>query len=326
MTFHAQYRKYPYKERYPDPQDPRHSFYAFFRLGGVKMRKSLRTRNERIADVKFARLIQDLDKGVLGFSLRPKPIDFIEFANSYLTDGVHDLATASRLRHRQNLFGIAKGSDGSFVDGRGHLVEFFVRRDFKSIGPKDVLRYISHRRRENASSNTILKELATLSAMFQYGIAQEIVLSNPVLSVKKPRLRLVRPNYAPCRAELMKIFQHLYSGARRFFIAFCNSGCRQSELSNCNIRDVDFDHNILTIRGKGGKLRGIPMNEVLRQCITDELALRPNAVPTDPLFLNREGKRYKTIHNVLSNACKNAKCSSHFPPRAKARLCHPSVQ
>jgi hypothetical protein len=129
----------------------------------VKIRKSLRTRNERFADVKFSRLIEDLDKGVIGFSLKPKPVNFVEFARTYLVDGVHDLAPASRQRHRQNLFGIVKARDGDgFVDRTGHLVEFFAGRDFKSIGPKDVIRYINHRRRQNSSPNTILKELATL--------------------------------------------------------------------------------------------------------------------------------------------------------------------
>ena len=108
MTDRKEYRKYPYKERYPNPENPRHPFYAFFRLNGVKIRKSLRTRNERFADVKFSRLIEDLDKGVIGFSLKPKPVNFVEFARTYLVDGVHDLAPASRQRHRQNLFGILK--------------------------------------------------------------------------------------------------------------------------------------------------------------------------------------------------------------------------
>ena len=307
LTDRKQYRKYPYKERYPNPENPRHPFYAFFRLNGVKTRRSLRTRNERFADVKFSRLIEDLDKGVIGFSLKPKPVNFVEFARTYLVDGVHDLAPASRQRHRQNLFGIVKARDGDgFVDGTGHLVEFFTGRDFKSIGPKDVIRYINNRRRQNSSPNTILKELATLSAMFQYAISQEFVLSNPVLSVKKPKLRLVRPNYAPTHAELMRIFQHLYPGARRFFIGFCNSGCRQSELSNCNVRDADLEQNILTVRGKGDKVRGIPMNEVLRQCVMDELALRPEALPSDPLFINKDRRRYRTIHNVLSSACEAA--------------------
>ena len=32
MTDRKEYRKYPYKERYPNPENPRHPFYAFFRL------------------------------------------------------------------------------------------------------------------------------------------------------------------------------------------------------------------------------------------------------------------------------------------------------
>jgi Phage integrase family len=271
------------------------SWYAVYRENGVKKRKSLGTRNQRIAEKRFIELCDRLDRGILGFSLRPKLLPFIQAARTYLGDGTVDLSKASVERHRQNLFGLKTGRSGdggrTFIEGEGHLVRFFRNRDLKTISVKDVNRYIRHRQDSSAAANTILKELATLSAIFRFFLAEEIVLSNPVLAVRKPKLRLVRPNYRPSEEELAKVFSALYPGARRFYLAFCNSGCRLSELRGCNVRDADLQKRALRVVGKGGKERFIPMNDDLMECIRQELASRPDPLPDVPIFVNREGRR-----------------------------------
>jgi site-specific recombinase XerD len=278
-----------------------------YREGGRNKRVSLATRNERIAEKKFLELCDRLDKGVLGFSLRPKRLPFTEFARRYLGEATLELSEASVLRHRQNLFGVKKDPEsGGFTKGEGHLVRFFRTRDFKSIGVKDLSRYIGFRQRAGAAPNTILKELATLSAMFQFALTEELVIFNPVLAVKKPKLKKVRPNYTPTRAELIRVLENLYPGARRFALAYCNSGCRKSELANCNIEDANLEHRRLRVVGKGDKERIIPMNEVLFRCIKEELASRSRIRSGDPLFLNREGTRYRSLRTSLTRACERA--------------------
>jgi integrase len=255
------YKKCPYMLLYGNRQCPESdwSWYAVYRENGVKKRKSLGTRNRRIAEKRFLELCDRLDKGVLGFSLRPRSLPFVQAARTYLSDGTADLSKASVERHRQNLFGLktVQGGDSgrAFIEADGHLLKFFRNRDLKTIGVKDANRYIRHRQNSNAAANTILKELATLSAMFRFFLAEEIVLSNPVLAVRKPKLRLVRPNYRPSEPELAKVFSALYPGARRFYLAFCNSGCRLAELRACNVRDADLEKRALRVVGKGGKDR-----------------------------------------------------------------------
>lgn len=109
--------------------------------------------------------------------------------------------------------------------------------------------------------------------------------------MRKPKLRLVRPNYRPSEEELAKVFSALYPGARRFYLAFCNSGCRLSELRGCNVCDADLQKRALRVVGKGGKERFIPMNDDLMECIIQELASRPDPLPDDPIFVNREGAK-----------------------------------
>jgi integrase len=45
------------------------------------------------------------------------------------------------------------------------------------------------------------------------------------------------------------------------------------------------------------------MNDVLAQCIKDELEGRKKATPSDPLFHNRYGRRYRSLRKSLATAC-----------------------
>ena len=236
---------------------------------------------------------------VLGFSLRPKPLLFCDFAQRFLKEATSELAPASIARHRQNLWGLRGNREG-------HLLAFFGKRNLKSIGVKDIARYIRHRQDTRVAPNTIHKELATLSSIFRFALQEEIVLFNPVLAVKKPKLKLVRPNYRPTPSQIILILNAIHPKVRRFFLAYCSSGCRKSELIACNVGDVDLEQRLLRVIGKGNKERFVPTNDILYQQIQAELESRPRAKPDFPLFVNREGRRYKTIRNSLERACAKA--------------------
>jgi integrase/recombinase XerC len=292
-------KRYPFFERHPDPNDVSCSFYAFYREDGIRKRRSLGTRNERVAARKFTDLCERLEKGVLGFSLRPKPLLFGDFAQRFLKEATSELAPASIARHRQNLWGLRGNREG-------HLLAFFGKRNLKSIGVKDIARYIRHRQDARVAPNTVHKELATLSSIFRFALQEEIVLFNPVLAVKKPKLKLVRPNYRPTPSQIILILNAIHPKVRRFFLAYCSSGCRKSELIGCNVGDVDLEQRLLRVIGKGNKERFVPTNDILYQQIQAELESRLHAKPDEPLFVNREGRRYKTIRNSLKRACTKA--------------------
>ncbi|HUG44639.1 MAG TPA: tyrosine-type recombinase/integrase [Acidobacteriota bacterium] len=142
--------------------------------------------------------------------------------------------------------------------------------------------------------------------MFRLAVQEELVLANPVLGVRKPKLHIRRPNHTPNESELRSIFSHLFPGARRFFLAFLNSGCRKAELVNCRVRDADLDGRLLRVVGKGRKERLVPINAILKRCIVEELAGRPGASADEPLFLNKYGRGYRSMREALTTACRKA--------------------
>ena len=146
--------------------------------------------------------------------------------------------------------------------------------------------------------------------------------------MKKPRLRLVNPFYVPTAKELEKILQALTpASARRFFLALCNTGCRLGELLRANVRDADFERDLLRVIRKGNRLDFVPINEILREVIEEELATRGDVMPVDPLFVNRRGNRYTTIKRPLATACRKAgvpRCTHHSLRHAYATLLYES--
>ena len=109
----------------------------------------------------------------------------------------------------------------------------------------------------------------------------------------------------PAGPELEKIFEHLFEGARLFYLALCNTGCRLAEIQNTNVSDLDSDQKVLRVTRKGGKIDYVPLNHVVLEALAQDITHR-NARPDDPLFLNNHGKRYKRITRSLRTACKNA--------------------
>jgi len=161
--------------------------------------------------------------------------------------------------------------------------------------------------------------------VFNLCIQEELLAYNPVLVVKKPRIRLVRPNYVPSHDELLKILDKLWEGARRFFLVLCNTGCRLGELQGANVSDVDFESEFLRVVRKGGKEDFVPMNAVVKQCIREEFQEREEFQPGDALFLNKRGQRHKRMTRSLGTACKKAgvpHCTHHSLRHSYATILH----
>ena len=221
------------------------------------------------------RLLENVSKGVLGFDPNPKAFPFSAAVDKYLEHGVTDLAPSTLQRYTEAI--------------DNHLKPYFGKLSLRAIKPNTVLTYVRCREKQKVAPFTIHKELNVLSAVFNFHLQEEIVTYNPVLAVKKPNIRVLRPHYTPSESELLRILDHLFKGARRFFLAFANTGCRLSEISNANVRDADLASGFLRVKRKAGRLQFLKMNAVLKQIIDEELADREDVSPDDPLFLNQFG-------------------------------------
>jgi integrase/recombinase XerC len=131
------------------------------------------------------------------------------------------------------------------------------------------------------------------------------------------------------RATLSEIFQTLEARATAdnpnglrdlltFEILYA-SGCRVSELVNLNLQDVDFEHNLLRVMGKGSKQRmvpfGAPAREALNMWLRDGRPQLVKEVSADALMLTERGKRLgvRQVYSLVSSCLKGTPTGAAGP-------------
>ena len=137
---------------------------------------------------------------------------------------------------------------------------------------------------------------------------REIVSGNPVSMAEKPKKRRGYGTAVTLDHYRRLLASCNTSRERALLATLFWGGCRRQEVIDLNIGHVDLTQSILTIRGKGEKVRRIAIAGNLAVHIEDHLAERQSPSPGDPLFLNRDGKRLstKSINGWFQTLCKHA--------------------
>lgn len=163
------------------------------------------------------------------------------------------------------------------------------------------------------SARSIARKLSAWRSFFDWLAEHTALPSNPVDYVKPPRktkslpkalsaddaVRLVSENNPAKDAESANQLCN-----RAMFELLYSSGLRVSELTSLDLRFVkenghvslgwiDFDAGEVTITGKGGKLRSVPVGKPALQAVNVWLSVRATLLRNDPypLFLSARGTR-----------------------------------
>ncbi len=155
------------------------------------------------------------------------------------------------------------------------------------------------------SPRTVSQHLSVLSSFCRYLMKEGVLKSNPVHLVKRPKVEKRLPAFY--KDESMDAyfegtkgdpeFGTLEQKLNRLIISLLAScGLRRSELIGLNVGNVDFSRRVLRVRGKGDKMREIP----LIPSLCKEISLYLNAVssltddasdPDAPLLRTPKGAR-----------------------------------
>jgi site-specific recombinase XerD len=161
--------------------------------------------------------------------------------------------------------------------------------------------------RNRLSPSSIARRLAAIRACirFTFGAAR---VPDASLAPRRPR-RL--PN-APTKAEIDCILE-LAEGEsplalrnRSLLELLYSGGLRSAEVVGLDLADVDFERELVHVRGKGGKERVVPLGEEAAHQLARYLrAGRPELArdATDAVFLSARGRRLdtSTLRRILRN-------------------------
>ena len=171
------------------------------------------------------------------------------------------------------------------------------------------------------SPKTVNLHLSALSGFCRYLMKEDVLASNPVKLVAKPKVEKRLPVFFKadavndCLGKTSEFFKpqdfdaflegwHTDSGKKQYegmlthmIISILYSlGLRRSELIGLSVGDVDFGRNVVKVTGKGDKMREIPLIASLSQ----EILLYLKAVETmcggkrslkEPLLVTYKGNK-----------------------------------
>ena len=227
------------------------------------------------------------------------------------------LARRTAEAYRSDLIGAADG-----LSRRGFS-------DWSEVGRDDLLDYLEERRADGMQSTTIARNLIALKMLFRYLADEKLVPADVTGVMDGPKLWRVLPDFLS-EAEVDALLAAFpVSGTataldirnRTILELLYSSGLRVSEAAELPLTGIDFEKELVRVRGKGSKERvvpiGVPAQKLLRRYL--EVA-RPElgaAVPRSPyVFLSNHGRRLdrERIWQVVKLAAERAGINKNIHP------------
>ena len=157
--------------------------------------------------------------------------------------------------------------------------------------------FVAERHRQGIGGRSLQRNLSAIRAFFRYLQAAGEVGHNPAEGVRAPKA----PRNLPGVLDVDQARQLLAADAedplaardKAMFELFYSSGLRLSELTGLDTDAVDFNDRLVTVTGKGGKMRVVPVGQYALGALRAWLKIRPAlAGPREAaLFVSRRGGR-----------------------------------
>lgn len=172
--------------------------------------------------------------------------------------------------------------------------------DFLGVKPADLRLFLAERRAGGVESRSIMRQLAGLRSFARYLEREGHGHASAFKAVKGPRVKkgLPRP-LTPGDARATSSRETRAGEAREpwiiardaaVFVLLYGAGLRISEALSLKRQDAPRAGDTLTITGKGGKQRQVPVLPQIAESIADYLRQCPYRVaPEGPLFVGAKG-------------------------------------
>jgi site-specific recombinase XerD len=179
-----------------------------------------------------------------------------------------------------------------WLDGRGTLlsdVDVRVLADYAAeLG----------RQRPKLAPATIARKLAAVRALLRFALGPERV-PDASFAPRRPRHLPEAPRVQEVEAELAGVERDGPLGLRNRALVelVYSAGLRSREAIDLDLGDVDFEQELVHVRGKGGKERTVPLGEEAGHWLARYLReARPELAKAsgDALFLSVRGRRLDT--------------------------------
>lgn len=206
----------------------------------------------------------------------------------------------------------------SYKNDLNQFTIFLQSPALNSINTHHIRNFLDYLYQKNYSNTTLARKISSLRSFFKYSLKREDIKNDPFGLISAPKRSRKLPEFLrkdSLTQELIKYEKNSGSPKDMRDIAILEllyaTGMRLRELTNLNVKDVQFETGTVRVFGKGGKERIIPTGD--RSLGSLEKYLRSRSVHTvtenreAPLFIGRGKNRIspRTIQRVVSERLKD---------------------
>lgn len=240
-------------------------YYALLKRGTKQFRRSLRTKDRKLAERRLAELRAQVGNLTITEDAR---LSFKEIAGRWVATTQQGLKPSSITRRETCI---------------KNLVPFFQGLLIRNIQAAHCERWVTERG-ATISPRTFIHELDTMRLIFDYAVRLGLMLSNPAKGIKRRRI-VATPITVPTREQFPKLKAAMREADDRPHIQekakhgadlvelLAYSGCRLAEATSLRWRDVDFEAGTITVTGgetgtKNHEQRTVPMTQALQTLLS----------------------------------------------------------
>lgn len=290
-----------------------------------------------MAEFNYAKSRQkkNIDDTIAMLELMPPFVGYYFKANS-LT-----LSASSQHSYMYDIYNFLKWWHSMLPELRDKELKDMTDEHISCVTSNDILDYISFMRNDSdvfLSDATLARRCAALNSFFTYLEDYDIVQQNPMVKVKRPKIKKDKRIIKLDEDEVDRLFHSVLYGtgfterqqqylqhtqARDYAIItlLLTSGIRVSEMVGLNIDDISFQNYRIQITRKGGKRQYIPLSDDTLDVLKEYLIIRKQISPSLPedaaaLFLSTQKTRMTTaaVQNMIKKFAKAAGIDKPITP------------
>lgn len=159
----------------------------------------------------------------------------------------------------------------------------------------DYLSFLTRGREYHAT--TLNRILSSLSSFYRFLVMQDVMTANPVPRIDRPRVKDTELQYLK-HTQVVRLLRSIPEPRDRLIIRIIYAtGVRVSELCTISVEDIDFDDQMIRVRGKGGKIRMVFIDPDTLHEIEEMVGNRLSG----PLFYGQQKKHLspRTVQHIF---------------------------
>lgn len=200
------------------------------------------------------------------------------------------------------------------------------------LSARDVLEYVEHLRRDRGNGDAAINRTVTVIRSFYRAIVAMGHLEprdNPMVGF--PRIKAV-PRKLPVVLDPEEVGRLLSAPRsttvvgvrdRAMLSLLYATGIRASECATLKEGQVDLNALTVTVRGKGGHERTVPLNEQVTQRLREYVQVRGPQLPAAPFFRSRNGHALarSTVFERVRTMGRRARITQPLSPHKLRHTC-----